>query len=585
MVLPPSSGHDNSLALVEAGLTVIAIAAAYAWPRLGDNWFAGVERGFSRLARRRGLAVAFVGISTFLLRLAVLPFCPVPLPFLPDDFSLMLACDTFAHGRLTNLTPVMWTHFETIHVDMLPTYMSMYFPSQGLAMAAGKVLFGNPWFAILFMSALMCAAICWMLQGWLPPGWALLGGVLAMVRLGLFSYWVNTYTGGGLIAGLGGALVLGSLPRLMKTARFRYGMLMAVGVILVAVTRPYEGLLLCLPVAVALGRWISTSENRPATAVLLQRAAAPILLIAAAGAWMGYYDYRVFGSPTTLPYTINRATYAMAPYYVWQPPRPEPAYRHPGMRRFYYASEMKAYLKVHPWRAFVPGTLAKAITTLLFFAGIALLPPLIMLRRVCRDRRIRFLVLSVMILMGGMVIEIFMLPHYLAPFTAAFYAIGLQAMRHLRVWNPGGKPVGAAMVRFTVALCVVLGAVRVFAGPLGFKVAEWPASNWENMWYGPDHFGLERAQIEAGLERLPGKQLVLVRDSPKRNPLDQWVYNNPDIDASKVVWAWEMDEANNRELMHYYRDRKTWLINMDTEPATVSPYAAPEEAAGGARQR
>ena len=169
----------------------------------------------------------------------------------------MLARDTFAHGKLANPTPPMWIHFETIHVDMRPTYMSMYFPAQGLVIAAGKVLLGSPWLGILVCSALMCAAICWMLQTWLPPGWALLGGVLAMVRIGLFSYWINTYTGGGLITALGGALVLGALPRLMKTTRFRFGMLMAVGIILLAVTRPYEGLLLCLPVAFVLGRWAS----------------------------------------------------------------------------------------------------------------------------------------------------------------------------------------------------------------------------------------------------------------------------------------------------------------------------------------
>lgn len=577
MPLPVNSDNANSLLLLEGGLAAIAFAAAFAWPRLANTWFVSIERTFGRLARKQGWAVAFVGIATFLTRLAILPFCPIPLPFLPDDFSLMLACDTFVHGRLTNPTPAMWIHFETIHVDMLPTYMSMYFPAQGLVMAAGKILFGNPWYAILICSALMCAAICWMLQAWLPPGWALLGGILAMLRIGLFSYWINTYTGAGFIAGLGGALVLGALPRLMKTARFRYGLLLAMGIVLVAYTRPYEGLLLCLPVAVVLGHWVLFGKKRPAFPVLLRRAILPLLLIVAAGAWMGYYNYRAFGSPTTLPYTVNRTTYAMAPYYVWQSQRPEPPYRHPGMRRFYYESEMKGYSKINSFSRFFPGTLAKFTASLMFFAGFVLLPPLIMLRRVLLDRRIRFLVLCAAFVIAGLMIEIFLLPHYLAPVTAAFYAISLQAMRHLRVWSPERKPVGLALVRFAVTLCVMLAAVRVFAMPLGFKIAEWPPSNWGNMWYGPDLFGTERANIEAGLERLPGKQIVFVRDSSERDPLDQWVYNAADVDASKVVWAWEMDAVNNRELMEYYGVRKAWLIKMDTQPATMSPYPPPAQ--------
>ncbi len=575
MLVTADPEHGNPFVLLEFGLTAIALASAFAWPRLGNPWFIRVERAFMGLARRQGMAVASVGIATFLLRLAILPFCPVPLPFLPDDYSLMLACDTFAHGRLTNPTPAMWIHFETIHVDMHPSYMSMYFPAQGLVMAAGKVLFGNPWIFILVSSALMCAALCWMLQAWLPPGWALLGGVVAMVRLGLFSYWINTYTGGGLITAIGGALVLGALPRLMKKARMRYGMLMAVGIILLAVTRPYEGLLLCVPVAFVLGRWALYGKNHPAPAVLIRRAALPLLLIVAAGAWMGYYDHRVFGSPTTLPYTINRATYAMAPYYIWQSPRPEPAYRHAEMRRFYYDSEMKGYWKVNTWSRFVPGTLIKVVTFLMFFAGIALLPPLIMMRRVFLDRRIRFLVIGVLILSAGMAIEIFLLPHYVAPFTGAFYAIGLQATRHLRVWRPGDKAVGLALVRFMVVVFLVLGAARVLAKPLGIKTAEWPSSGWENFWSGPDVYGIERAQIADELEQIPGQQLVIVRASDKRDPLDQWVYNGADLDASKVVWAWDMGAADNRELLQYYRDRRVWLVQMGTDPATISPYPAP----------
>ena len=112
-----------------------------------------------------------------------------------------------------------------------------------------------------------------------PPGWALLGGMIAVLRLGLFSYWMNSYTGGGFIAALGGALVLGALPRLMKSLRFRYGLLMAVGIILLILTRPYEGMLLCFPVAVVLARWVFSPKSRPSRALLVRRAAFPIVLV------------------------------------------------------------------------------------------------------------------------------------------------------------------------------------------------------------------------------------------------------------------------------------------------------------------
>src|SRR5271157_3639286 len=133
-----------------------------------------------------------------------------------------------------------------------------------------------------------------------------------------------------------------------------------------------------------------------------------------------------------------------------------------------------------------------------------------MVRRIFLDRRIRFLVVCVLVLAGGMVIEIYLLPHYLAPFTAAFYAIGLQAMRHMRFWKPEGRPMGLALVRLTAMLCVLMAAVRVAATPLHFGPNEFPPSNWNFNWFGPGHFGTERAQMETWLEHQQGKQLVIV---------------------------------------------------------------------------
>ncbi len=281
------------------------------------------------------LATVTVGLSVLALRLALLPVYPIPIPFVPDDFSFLLAADTFAHGRLTNPTPAMWMHFETIHETMRPTYQSMYFPGEGLILAAGQAVFGNPWIGQLAVSVLMCAALCWALQAWLPPGWAFLGGMIAVIRLGVFSYWTNTYHAAGSLGALGGALVLGGLPRLMKTAQLRYALVVGSGIAILALTRPYEGVLLCLPVAIVLVHWMRKGKNRPSASALARLAAVPLAMGLTAVVWMGYYDYRAFGSPTTLPYTVNRETYAIAPYYVWQQPRPEPAYRRPAMRAFY----------------------------------------------------------------------------------------------------------------------------------------------------------------------------------------------------------------------------------------------------------
>jgi len=539
--------------VLEAGIALLAGVMALCWPGIGSKWFATVERILGILARKRVASVITVGAAAIVLRLAILPLELIPQPFIHDEFSYLLAADTFASGRLTNPTHPLWTHFESFHINQQPSYMSMYFPAQGLAMAAGQVLFGHPWYGVLLSVGFMCAAMCWMMQGWLPPGWALLGGMLAVLRLGLFSNWVNGYYGGA-IAATGGALVLGAIPRMKSRATVRNGCVFAIGTIILAISRPYEGLLVCGP-AVAVLVWPVIRNPR----ILL----APLVLLLIAAGLMAHYNQRVFGSALTLPYQTNRMTYASAPVFLWESARPAPEYRSKEMHDFFQIWEMHDFRLAQTAQGFRDKTAQKLGTALLFFFGIALLSPLIMLPRLFRDSRVRYLLIAGAVFALGLGVNAWFFPHYAAPFTAAIYVMLLQCMRHLRQC----KPAGLALVRYAPLVCLVLAGFRVYVEPLGLTIHRWPV-----MWYGTAPLGLPRAKVVAQLKANPGKQLAIVRYTPEHASFDDWVYNAADIDASEVVWARELRAASNPELLRYFRDRQAWLVEPDFDPPRVSRY-------------
>ena len=55
---------------------------------------------------------------------------------------------------------------------------------------------------------------------------------------------------------------------------------------------------------------------------------------------------------------------------------------------------------------------------------------------------------------------------------------------------------------------------------------------------------------------------------------EEWVYNEADIDGAKVVWAREIDSAQNRKLFDYFKDRHVWLVEVGEGRSSpeLSPY-------------
>ena len=531
---------------------LLAIAAA-ASP-LGRFLFHHAGRLLDRLAANRPIAIATVAAVSLGISIPFSILLGIPAPRLHDEFSQLLAADTFAHGRVTNPPHPLSAHFETIHVLQHPTYASKFPPAHALMMAIGIVTADLPiagqWLAI----AAACAAICWMLYAVLPPRWALFGGLLAIIHPQVLT-WTQSYLGSG-VPLAGGALVLGAFLRIINRPRLLDGLLLALGLSILANSRPYEGLLVSVPLAFAFLVWLIRTKPQTRRLAITRVILPCIAVMSLTFTAMAYYNWRITGSPLLSPYVLHERTYNRTPHFFFQALKPPIAYHENERAELHGQWEPAQWYRQRTFLGFAGAATDRVLAfitawlhPLLLGLALVALPSLLK-----SNPLLRLICLLILIFVAGLLPLTWMLkPHYFTPAGGLVFLLLVACMQRL---HETPSPLARATVRAIVAACIV--ATRFQAAYLyDDEIAGW--QHW-------------RINISQMLTAEYSDHLVIVRYLPGHDVHQEWVYNAADIDHARIVFAREMGREKDRELIDYYKTRRVWLLELG-QIVRIIPYS------------
>jgi len=546
--------------------TLAGAGAFLAWrvtfARTAARIFAAAWRALGSLASRPEICGAVLFCGVILVRVALLPLFPVPVPGIHDEFSYLLMGDTFAQGRLSNPPHPMWISLETFHVNFFPRYASMYPPAQGILLATGQWL-GNPWIGVLLGCGAMVTVIYWMLLAWVPPRWALIGGIVAWLKFCITSYWINSYWGGA-IGAAGGALLLGALARIRRQARVRDAILLACGLAILANSRPYEGLLFSLPAGLYLLWWLFSGAARELNASFRART---ILLpisgvLLATGTAMAFYNRNLTGDALLFPERLNVRTYHTAAMFLFEPSKPPLHYRNQQFEEFYNGFEREEY--DHTWESVKCLVWLKSVRFFSAFGWWGMFFALPALYPLARAARLRLAWIMLALVGCGAYVVVWSNAHYASPAACIVILLYVEALRYLRHARSKDRRWGAILAHMSLFLLLADTATAVVRKQC-------------DTFYWTCQGDVSRLAVQRKLETLPGKHLVMVRYGEDHNTHDEWVFNGANVDAQKVVWAREIDEEQDAKLFDYFKDRKAWLVTPDDDNTYLAPYTPPPD--------
>jgi hypothetical protein len=496
-----------------------------------------------------GLAFAISIILSWMLQ---------PVPTVHDEFSYLLAGDTFAFGRMANDRHPCWKHFESMHILQQPRYASKYPPMQGLFLAVGYVLLNWPLAGVWLSTALAAGSICWVLQGWVPRRWALLGGLIAVFHAGLQLDWGQSFMGGA-PAVIGSALLYGALPRWRRNRTASSGFAGALGLAILANSRPFEGLLISIPVALLVFKDFAGQLMIGGIGKYFRALVPGICVMTLTLAGMLLINQGVTGNYFKLPYSLHSSQYMSGPLFVWQSlPTAQPQHHNAVMKEFHTVWEVDAYTAQQSVGGFF-----RVKSEYFSVAAFVLMNPLLLIAVLIGIRawwkfkrsELNVIVAALCLLVAGVSSAVWVFPHYLAPGFPLLLIFAVHGIRDARISIRRLSHHGSRIFQGFLLAYVVL-----FISQCALRVAD------DN-----DGWSSERARIITRLEQQPGKHLIIVQYAPQHSPHEEWVYNRADIDAASIVWARDLGVPENLTLLEHFSDRNIWTLRADTAPAMLVP--------------
>jgi hypothetical protein len=341
------------------------------------------------------------------------------------------------------------------------------------------------------------------------------------------------------------------------SAHPRHAVLLGLGIGVHLLTRPYESIFLLAGVILFFVP-VKRRMLKPALWVAATAAAA----MTPAAALMAVHNHAMTGRFLTLPYTLSQQQYGVPAAFTFQSapaprreltPQQESDYKmqlsyRPTGRETITTYLLRLEYRVRYYRFFFLAPLYLALP--FFFTAL-------------RAYRFVWVTLTLALFAVGTNFYPFFFTQYVGGVTCLFVLLAVTGLRRLN------REAAWIILALCGAHFVFWYGVHVFdASAVSRSLA--PFETWD----GINHANpSRRIAVNRMLAAQPGQQLVIVRYTPQHVFQDEWVYNDADIDAARVVWARDLGDEDEK-LLRYYPGRTAWLLEPDAQPPRLTPYQA-----------